>query len=227
MPRKMGRPTKLRQLVTVPVDGNETRKIRIGQHVCELIESYGLRPTLMADMAGVDRATIRSWLKKGSEAEIKAEKGHLLTPDEQHHLDFLIETRAAHARWMADRLGTHTSIAKGGLTISEVIQEVDPTTIVTRDDGSRGPKILKTRTKTQRLLPDPISLRWELERLATDVDGARVFAPRVEVTGEGGGPVIVDDKEERGAALARELAAFQAGVDTAAAIEAERNGVTS
>lgn len=222
----MGRPSKIRQLVTVPTDGEPDRRIRIGDHVCELIGTYGLRPTLMADMAGVDRATIRSWLKKGAEAEIKAEKGHLLTPDDQHHLDFLIGTRTAHAQWMADRLQTHSSIAKGGLTISEVVQEVDPTDIVQRDDGSRGPKILKTRTKTQRLLPDAASLRWELERLAIDVDGARVFAPRVEVTGEGGGPVIVDDKEERGAALARELAAFQAGADTANQIETDRNGTS-
>lgn len=218
----MGRPTKLGQSILVPTRENPTRKIKIGERICELIEQYGIRATMCSDMAGVTRTTIRSWLKKGEDAEIRHGKGHLLTPDDQRHLDFLIGTRTAHSNWIASKLDTHAQIAAGGLTITEVVQEVDPTEEVTRPDGSKGPKILKTRTKTQRLLPNATAIEWELERMAVDEDGARIFASRVEVTGEGGGPVIVDDKEERAASLARELAAFQAGADAAVQIEAER-----
>lgn len=223
MPRKKGRPTKLRQRVPAPTKEDPDRRLTVGELVWELMETHGTRATLCAEQAGVDRATIRSWLKHGEDALVKHDKGHLLTPDDQLHLDFLIGTRAAHAAWIHTKKKLHSDIADGGLTITEVIQEVDPTQEVTRPDGSKSPKVLKTRTKTQRLLPDPVALRWELERLAVDDEGARIFAPRVEVTGADGGPIELEDKETRAAVIAAELAAFQMGADAGKA-EVERNG---
>lgn len=222
MPRKMGRPTKLGQFVKVPTPENPERRIKIGEYVCELMEANGHRVTLCADMAGIDRNTIKAWIKKGLEAESKDDKGHLLTPEDQKHLDFLIGTRAAHARWIHNRREALASLASGGLTVSEVIQEVDPTQEVLRPDGSRGPKVIKTRTKTSRMLPSESALRFELERLALDEDGQRIFAPRVEVTGADGGPVLTDDKDARADALARELEAFQRGAETQREVDGEK-----
>lgn len=226
MPRKMGRPTKLRQLIAAPTDDNPTRKIRIGDYVCELMTIHGTSAVTCAEHAGVARNTIKHWLRLGADAEQRDLKGRPLTPDDVLHRDFLIATRAAHAKWIHDRTMTHAQMATGGLTVTEVVQEVDPTQQVDDPErpGRKRPLVLKSRTKTRRMLPDAKAIEWELERLALDEDGNRMFAARVEVTGADGGPVQLEDKDARAAALAAELAAFQAGAESARELEAERNG---
>lgn len=219
-------PTKLWHLTVAPSDKDPERTLTVEAYICELMETTGRRAALCAAEAGVSRRTVEMWLAAGSKAETKDQQRKLLYPDERRLLGFLRNTRAAHARWTAENLRLHRQIAAGGLTIAEVIQEVDPTEEVVRPDGTRGPKILKTRTKSTRLLPDKRALEWELERLALDDDGHRLFAPRVEVTGAEGGPVETLDVDQAAAAkLIAEFDAFAVGVEAGREREAETSTV--
>lgn len=218
----MPRPSKVHHLTAAPTTADPARRLTVEAYICELMETTGRRAALCAAEAGVSRRTVEVWLAEGAKAEIKDLHGKLLYPAEVRLLGFLRNTRAAHSRWTAENLRLHHSIAAGGLTIAEVIQEVDPTEEVVRPDGTRGPKILKTRTKSTRLLPDTGALRWELERLALDDDGQRFLSPRVEVTGADGGPIETLDVDQAAAAkLIAEFDAFAVGVEAGREREAE------
>lgn len=219
---RTGRPLKLASLVDAPTPEQPARRLTVAAFICETMEQTGLRAELCARAAGLGRRTIEMWMADGAKAETKRNQGRSLTPNEQRLYDFLRSTRAAHAAWIAEMLEVHRSIAAGGLTMSKVIQEVDPTQQVAQADGTMGPKVLKRRSETSRTLPEAKALEWELERLARDEEGNRIFAPRVEVTGVDGGPVLTDDKDARADALARELEAFQRGAEAQREVDGEK-----
>lgn len=224
-------PTKLWHLTVAPTEEQPDRTLTVEAYICELMEATGRRAALCAAEAGVSRRTVEMWLSAGAKAETKDAQGKLLYPDERRLLGFLRNTRAAHARWTAENLRLHRQIAAGGLTIAEVIQEVDATrkadgTPVRDGEPNPRPFVVKTRTKSTRLLPDKRALEWELERLALDDDGNRLFAPRVEVTGAEGGPVETIDVDQAAAAkLIAEFDAFAQGVADGREREQETSGV--
>lgn len=214
-----GRPSKLTHKITIPADGDEPeRVVTCAERIYELMEADGFRAELCARDVGTTRKTIESWMAQGARAEEKADKGHLLYPQEQRFLTFLLTTRAMHQRWIRKNMALHASVAKGGLVLGEVTEEVDPTDL----DSAGKPKVLKRRVKSSKALPDAQRLEWQLERLATDENGKRFLSPRVEVTGADGGPVTVEDRETREARLAADLLAFQQGADAQKALDTDR-----
>lgn len=219
-----GRPSKLGSRITIPaVYGPDNallepeRQTTVGERICELMAATGTRATLCAEAVNCDRKSIATWLSAGSRAEQKQSRGHLLTPPEQRYLDFLLATRASHARWIHDKLALHDQVASGGLVLGKIIEKVDPT----RLDESGRPLVLERRVEQARTLPDAAALRWELERLALGEDGERIFAPRLEVTGADGGPIEVESQDERADRMAAELTAYQQGLADQRAREAE------
>lgn len=219
---RTGRPLRLVSKIAAPTPDDPDRQLTVAELIYERMEQTGTRAELCAIACGCSRVGVQKWLRDGENACTKAAKGHLLTPNEVRLRDFVINTRMAHAKWIQSRLLLHAQIAAGGLVIGKVIEEVDPTDL----DEHGKPKVLKRRMESSKALPSAESLRWELERLAKDVDGQRIFAPRVEVTGADGGPVEVESREDRAARLASELAAFQSGAEAQRALDGdcESNG---
>lgn len=222
--RPRGRPSKLASRITIPEIRDAAgavisaeRSITAADRICELMEARGTRAELCAREIGLERKTIETWLRHGARAEDKREKHQPLSPEERAYLDFLLNTRAAHQRWIHARLEMHGQIAAGGLVIGEITETVDPTR--TTDDGK--PVILERKVKQRKALPDTKAIEWELERLAHDEDGARMFQPRVELTGADGGPIETESREDREARLAAELRAYQQGLEDQRAREAE------
>lgn len=233
MPARKGAPSKVNHMTAAPTEADPHRRLRVGDYIAELMENTGRRASLCGLQAGVGRRTVDGWLKAAGEAEDKDAKGHLLTPDEVRLLEFLRQTRMAHARWASRQLDALTSIAKGGLVIGKVVEKVDPTrkadgTPMPRDaPAGTAPFVLERKVEQSRALPNEQAIRWLLERLAVDEDGQRVFAPRVEVTGADGGPVEVEDSTVRARRLLDQAEAFVQGAAEGAARAAElaaRNG---
>lgn len=217
---RTGRPSKLGSHVTIPATNDEPeRTISCAERICELMEAHGMRAELCARDVGVSRKTIESWMALGANAEDKRNQGHLLYPQEQRFLDFLLNTRAAHSRWTHRHLATLASIAEGGLIIGKIVEKVDPTQL----DPQGRPLVIERKVEQAKALPDAKALTWLLERQARDDDGVRIFAQRLEVTGADGGPIEVDDRQARIDALNAEADAFLAGADAAAALEGERS----
>lgn len=226
-PRRRGRPSKLASRITIPEIRDTAgaiiapeRSVTAADRICELMEARGTRAELCAREIGLERLTVDTWLRKGARAEEKHGKAQTLTPEERSYLDFLMNTRAAHQRWIHARLEMHGQIAAGGLVIGEITETVDPTR--TTEDGK--PVVLERKVKQRKALPDTKAIEWELERLAHDENDARMFQPRVEVTGADGGPIETESREERETRLAAELRAYQQGLADQAAREAEAAG---
>jgi hypothetical protein len=222
--RPRGRPSKLASRITIPEikDPSGTvsapeRTITCADRIYELMEARGTRAELCAREIGLERKSVESWLRHGSRAEEKRAKSLPLTPQERAYLDFLLNTRAAHQRWIHSRLEVHGQIAAGGLVIGEITETVDPTR--TTEDGK--PVVLERKVKQRKALPDTKAIEWELERLARDEEGDRMFSPRVEVTGADGGPIETESREDREERLASELRAYQQGLADQQAREAE------
>lgn len=81
--------------------------------------------------------------------------------------------------------------------------------------------------KQHKALPDAAAIRWELERLARDEEGQRMFQPRVELTGADGGPVEIEEvtPEEHARRMMAELDEmdiYVQGVEDGREREAER-----
>lgn len=240
MPRT-GRPLRLGSHVTSPQHGQPgepgyrpERTLTVAERIYELMGDNGTRAELCGVDAGVDRRTVVAWMTAGARAEEKRFKGHLLTPKEQHVYDFLLNTRAAHARWVHRNITVLSQLAAGGLVVGKIVEEVDPSLPeidplsgqpVLDRDGKPRPKVIKRRIEQQRQAPSESSLRWLLERLARDEDGQRMFAQRVEVTGADGAPLAGDeDRTAREDRLAAELLAYAEGYNARQAEESSTGG---
>ena len=60
---------------------------KIQERICSLVRAGNFRETACA-AAGIASRTLRVWLRKAREAEVKAEKGERLTPADTRHLEF-------------------------------------------------------------------------------------------------------------------------------------------
>lgn len=231
---KMGRPTKLHHRVEVKDPGVDTPRIStVADRIIELVRRTGMTPSLAGRAAGVSAEAVWSWIRKGREHRVELERGKPMYAHELALVDFVQGVDEARGAYLAEQLDLHEQIARGGLVIQEITQEVDPTIEVTRADGTKGPKVLKSKTKSTRLLPDVKALQWNIERKSravADPLGGEIVTPdeglgaRVEVTGEGGGPVEVDDKRERARQMLAEIEAFKRGAHEGAEREAEKAG---
>lgn len=211
-----GAPLALNKRITQPTPDGGSRRLTVAQAIIEHIEQTGVRPTLAAHTGQVTREQVARWLTKASHLAERADRHQHLTHNEQTILRFAHNCAAAKARWIAARLDIHRQIAAGGLTTAEVIETVDPSQ---RDERGQ-PVVVSRRVRTQRALPDPRAIEWELARLARE-EG---FADRVEVTGVDGGPVETESREDREARLEHELTAYLQGHDDAGDDIATRNG---
>lgn len=237
--KKFGRPTKLHHRIEVKDAGSEAQVVTVGERIVDLVARYGMTPSLAGREAGVTADAVWKWIRAGREHMQERDRGKPLYAEELALIDFVSNLDQARAVYLRDQLDLHEQIARGGLVIQEVVREVDPTELVPDPADPTGekrmPKVLKSRTKSTRLLPDLKALQWNIERksrqLADPVTGEidtpdEGLGSRVEVTGADGGPVEVDDKRERAKSMLREIEALKAGAATAEQLHAERNGAT-
>lgn len=229
---KMGRPTKLHHRIEVRDPGVDTPKqTTVAERIHELVARTGCTPSLAGREAGVSAEAVWQWIRKGREHRIELERGKPLYAHELALVDFVQGLDTARGVYLRDQLELHEQLARGGLVVQEITQEVDPTDLVRGADGVERPKVLKSKTKSTRLLPDAKALQWNIERKSRaikDPQSGEDVAPdeglgsRVEVTGEGGGPVEVDDKRERARQMLAEIEAFKKGAHEGAEREAEK-----
>lgn len=221
-----GRPRTLARLIDVPTDIEGTaERMTIAEAIHREIEATGLQPQIACQKFGVVRELCWNWIKEANDVRAKQTKGHYLTATDLQVLRFHDGCLAAKARWIAERLRIHQTIAAGGALVTEIVEEVSPSQPeldaagqpVLDAAGRPRPLVLKRRVKQSRTLPDVRALEWELATLAKK-EG---FAPRVEVTGDEGGPVVVESIVDRALRLDAEIEAYTQGLDDGRAREQE------
>lgn len=233
-----GRPDTLTTLVDLPPPqpGQAARRTTVGDAICAEVERLGCSAGMAARRcpARISAQAVYKWINEGRDAAAKAEAGQKLTKAEQRLAAFVDSFDRANASYLARQLALHEQIAEGTLTTAEVVEEVDPTQIVDRADlpEGRGPKVLKRRVKTTRMLPNAEAIRWNIERKSRGDDKAGIpdehLGPAIEVN-------ATVEQPDKTADLARQLLAeaekaadaYLQGVEDGRAREAEIEASTN
>jgi hypothetical protein len=180
-----------------------------------------------AARCGVTEATMHRWLRTGARLANDLLSGRRtsrdLTDEERDQLRFAQACAEAEAEGKAVLLQLSHRLSVGGIPVETVtIKEVEPTPAVTDAEGRiirpAIPGARETTTKRETTLPDGQMIRWRLAARWPEHYGPR---GRMEVTGEGGGPIEVADRTPVDALIATlsRMAAQQSAID-AASVEA-------
>lgn len=209
-PNKLG----LNRRIIVPDGEGGSTRMYVSEAIIREVRATGMRPGLCAHAGRTNQWRVNYWIREGAKLAQRVERGELLDEGERVLARFVYDLENAKSEWIAEQVRLHSSIAGGGLTTAEVIEQVDPS----QPDAQGRPTVVNRRVKTTRLLPDARAIEWGLERLARD-EG---FAPRTEVTGVDGGPIEIESREDRESRLIAELRAFKDGAAEQAKLDAER-----
>ena len=159
--------------------GVEKRPVRLIDRVEDTLRANGFLHDA-ASRVGMDRDTLRRWREKGVKAKVDLLAGRKRRSDLDRHTKRCIELaermERAEAEARLSLISTVTRLAEGGLMASRVVEKRD----------HKG-NITERVVETKEMLPDSRALTWLLSR-RYPAD----FAGRVEITGEGGGPVEVE-----------------------------------
>ena len=199
---RTGRPTKLDQPITVTDDGNV---ITTADVVIERVR-LGLSFATAATSAGISRATLHNWRLEGARHRADQTQGRLPKPTKRQAqlIDFLDRLEKAEGEAEITRLSVIRSVGIGGQTRTK--------TTVRKDHAGA---VIETIEVTEQAIPQWTASAWWLERRMPEK-----YAKRVEVTGQGGAPLIPE--EERARQVADELRDFLAGAAAAAEVEAKK-----
>lgn len=203
--RPTGRPPAINQLLRTLPDGT---KVTVAD---DIINTLRLCPVIevAAAKAGIHRDTVHHWLKTAAQARTRITTPkdtdiRRLSRFETMCCDFSDNVDRVIAEYELTRLARIERRAQGGEERITITIKVDA-------DGNE----VERTSRTERLLPDVEQDKWLLARRLP----AR-YSSRVEVTGPEGEALI--PTEDRAAALAAALQAFQNGADAQRALDAER-----
>ena len=199
---RTGRPTKLTQPRDTTPDGTP---LTHAQHVIDSIR-LGLDYQTAADSAGISRQTIHNWQLKGARYAATQAQGHTITPQQQAYVDFVDGVKEAESDREASYLAVIKGCADGGHRMVR--------TVVKRNkDGD----VVETVETSEHLRPEWTAAAWWLERRMPEK-----YRRRTEITGADGVPLVPPAEQAR--AVEQALADFQAGAETAKAMENDAAG---
>jgi hypothetical protein len=163
-------------------------KVSIADRIVEIVGA-GLFLHDAAAAIGFPIDTLRSWRRTGARAARQLLNGEKrlsdLSAHEQQCGELSIRWDRAEMEARRSLMDVSWKVATGGLTRTEVTRKVvhpenvDPSAVRT----------IETTTKTIEVLPSDRMLSWLLEHRWPEDFGRR----RLEITGDGGGPVQVED----------------------------------
>ena len=163
--------------------------MRVIDRIEETLRSNGPQHDA-ASRAGITPETLRWWREKGTRAQADLLAGRRRHADLDRHtkrcVELVARIEAAEAEARMLLLGNLASLAQGGIQTVRTVERVSP-------DG----EVIEATVETRELPPDPRAATWLLTHRYQDD-----FAPRVEITGAGGGPVEVSIRDQLLGAIA-------------------------
>jgi len=185
-----GPPTNLRAIVRyVEVDGEQ-----VGQNVIDAVAAELREGAFLHDagpMVGVTVETLRRWRSVGVKCLTEITEGRKrrseMSTHERNCMELAGKMQLAEAEARARLRGAANALAYGGGTRTETtVKLLQPVDDAGKPKGD--PVELERTERTIEAAPDPGMVRWLMSARWPEDYGRT----RVEHTGEGGGPIVVD-----------------------------------
>lgn len=190
-----GRPSKLTQVVRHDDDGNP---VTAGEQVVAKVR-LGMELQAAADAASISRDSLHRWQLAGARFRALQAQGKLPRPTAQQAalIEFTDALESAHALAEADALAVIHAVGEGGIVLTKTTRKV---VTVYDEAGVASEREVERTITTETTRPEWTAKAWYLER-------KRGYVKRMEVTGEGGTPLVPSGEAARD--LAESLREFQ------------------
>jgi hypothetical protein len=194
-----GRPPKLDMVVAKTDDG---LPVTASEKVLEITRTLWAPWDIVAKAAGITRQTLVAWIREGGLARGRIARGERVTASQRRYAEFLDALEKAEGEAVTERLSLIRDAATGGRQRTKTVERV----IWEGEGDNRTERVVERVTTTETAEPLWTAAAWLLERRRP-----AEFGRRVELTGADGTPLV--PKEDRAAALAEALEAYQRGVE--------------